>query len=87
MNADSVSGKLEALRRRKLVLETAIATEKIKQQKRKEKERERLEVIIGKVLLDQAALTPDSDLMLRQILKTADMDERSRKFLAEMGWR
>jgi hypothetical protein len=77
---------IQLLLKRELALKARLAAERVKLQQRREKERARLEAIIGKLLLDQAALTPDSDLMLRQILKTADIDERSRRFLAELGW-
>ena len=82
----SDNDRIQLLLKQGLAVKARLAAERVKLQQRREKERARLEAIIGKALLDQAALTPDSDLMLRQILKTADIDERSRKFLTEMGW-
>jgi len=80
------SERIQFLRKRELAIKATLAAERVKLQQRREKERARLEAIIGKVLLDHAARTSDSDLMLRQILKTADIEERSQKFLTEMGW-
>ena len=78
--------KIEALRRRELAVRSAIAAAQTLRQKREEREYRRLVGIVGTALLTYAAQASDFDLMIRGILKTAVTDERSRKFLADLGW-
>jgi len=80
------SPKLESLRKREAALKAAIAVEQIRQQKRKARERERLVAVVGETILQQAARVPDFELLMKQTLKTAVTDEKTRKFLAETGW-
>jgi hypothetical protein len=86
MKPSNANDRIEALRKREQAIKAAIAEEQVRQHKRKEKDRARLAAIVGEVLLDRAARVADFDAMLRQILKTADMEDRSRQFLMSMGW-
>jgi hypothetical protein len=81
-----VNEKLESLRRKEAALKAAIATEKVRQQKRKEKEDARLFSIVGEVLVKNAAQSPDFQLMLKQVLQSAALRETDRVFLAAKAW-
>jgi hypothetical protein len=84
--ANSVTGRLEALRKREAALKAAIAAEQIRRQKRKEKEDTRLFSIVGAALVQNAAQSPDFRLMLKQVLQSAALRESDRAFLAGKGW-
>ncbi len=86
MDATGVNGRLEALRKKEAALRAAIATERVRQQKRKEKEDARLFSIVGAALVQNAAKAPDFQLMLKQVLRAADMRDTDRAFLAGKGW-
>jgi hypothetical protein len=85
-NANVVNEKLEALRKREAALRAAIATEKVRQQKRHEKENARLFSIVGAALLQNAEQSSDFRLMLKQILQSADLRDTDRSFLVGKGW-
>jgi hypothetical protein len=85
-HVNAANERLAQLRKREATLREAIARQLALESKRKAKQHLRLVNIVGQAVLDQALQTPDSELMLKQILKTADIEERSRKFLQEMRW-
>jgi hypothetical protein len=78
--------KLDDLLRREQALKAAIATEKVRQQKKREKEDARLFSIVGEALVKNAAQSPDFQLMLKQVLQSAALRESDRDFLAGKGW-
>ena len=81
-----VNEKLESLRRKEAALKAAIATEKVRQQKRKEKDDARFFSIVGVALVQNAAQSPDFRLMLKPVLQSAALRETDRAFLAGKGW-
>ena len=83
---NAASERLAQLRKKEATLREAITKQLALESKRKAKQHLRLVNIVGEAVLDQALQTRDSELMLKQILKSADLEERSRKFLREMGW-
>ncbi len=87
-NDSKTSGNavLDALRKKEAALKAAIATEKVKQQKRQEKDDARLFSIVGAALVQNAAQSPDFRLMLKQVLQSAALRETDRAFLAGKGW-
>jgi hypothetical protein len=78
--------KLDALRKRAEQLDSQIAAERLRQQKRAQKDRKRLTAIIGDALVEQADALPDLRRMLTQILGTAVTEPASRRFLETKGW-
>lgn len=84
--ANVINEKLEALHRREAALKAAIATEKVRQQKRNEKDDARLFSIVGAALVQNAKLSSDFRLMLKQVLQSAAMRDTDRAFLAGKGW-
>lgn len=85
-SANVVNEKLEALRKREVALRAAIATEKVRQQKRQEKENARLCSIVGAALIENADQSADFRLMLKQVLQAADLRDTDRAFLTGKGW-
>lgn len=87
MNERNGNEKLDALRKREAALKTAIAAEKVRNQKRNEKEHARLCSVIGAALVHNAALHPDFEGMLKSILQTAaSISDSDRKLLRAKGW-
>lgn len=82
----SNSGKLAALRSREAALKQAIAEEQVRLQKRREKDRARLASIVGESLLGEAARVPDFALLLKQMLKNNVTDDKTARFVEQMGW-
>ncbi len=80
------SSRIDLLRQREAALKAAIATEKVRQQKRREKEAAREAAVIGEALTGHARQSPDFRLMLKQVLGTAELRESDRAFLAQKGW-
>lgn len=85
-NVQNQNRKLDDLLRREQALKAAIATEKVRQQKKREKEDARLFSIVGEALVKNAAQSPDFQLMLKQVLQSAALRESDRDFLAGKGW-
>jgi hypothetical protein len=87
-NGSKTSGSsvLDALRKKEAALKAAIATEKVRQQKKSEKEDARLFSIVGSALVQNATHSSDFRLMLKQILQAAEMRESDRAFLTGKGW-
>jgi|HubBroStandDraft_2_1064218.scaffolds.fasta_scaffold1202265_1 hypothetical protein len=85
-NGQCINGKLEALRIREAALRAAIATEKVRQQRKKDKEDARLFSIVGEALVRNAAQSPDFQMMLKQVLHSANLRDTDRAFLAGKGW-
>lgn len=85
-NARNRDSKLDALLKREQSLKTAIAAEKVRQQKREEKDAARLDAIIGAALVRYAGQSPEFKLMLQQVLQSAEMRDTDRTFLAGKGW-
>jgi len=86
VNANLANAKLEALRRREAALKAAIAEEKVRQQKRNAKDDARLFSVLGEALTHYAAKSPDFELMLKQVLQSADLRDTDRAFLTGKGW-
>jgi hypothetical protein len=83
----SNNDRLEALRKREAALREAIAFEKVRQQKKNEKDDARLHSIIGEALVNNAALHPDFELMLKGILKSQkSFTDGEAKLLRMKGW-
>ncbi len=80
------SSVLDALRKKEAALKAAIATERVRQQKRLEKDNARLFSIVGEALVQNARQAPDFRLMLEQVLQSADMRDTDRAFLTGKGW-
>lgn len=78
--------RIEALLRRKLALETAINAEKIRQQRKQEKENARLFSITGRAFVRKAELSPQFELMVKQLLQSAELLDTDRLFLSRKGW-
>ncbi|WP_263356140.1 hypothetical protein [Acidicapsa ligni] len=85
MASDSVS-RLEQLRRREATLRTAIAEEKVRQQKRAEKDHARLASIVGECLLADLEVDSKLGLLLEESLKR-NATPRDAEFLKSRGWR
>lgn len=86
-SGSSINSKLDALRSREASLKAAIATEKVRQQKRDEKDTARLFSIIGAALVQNAAKHPDFELMLKGVLRTATtFNDSEKNFLKARGW-
>jgi hypothetical protein len=83
---DTVNAKLEALRKREAAVKTAIAAEKVRQQKRKQNDDARVALIVGEALIRYAGQSPDFRLMLKQVLQSAELRDAQRAFLALEGW-
>ena len=88
VNGTNDNGKLDGLRKRAEQLDSLIAQEKLRLQKRAQKERRRLVEIVGTALVDQASSASASDLRLTimTILDGAVTDSASRRFLQEKEW-
>jgi hypothetical protein len=80
------ANRLAALREREAALRKAIATEQVRLQKRREKDRARLTSIVGEALLGEAARVPDFALLLKQMLKKNVTDDKTARFVEQMGW-
>jgi hypothetical protein len=85
-NPTNGNARLEALRQREAALKTAIAAEKVRQQKRRERNDARVFSIIGEALARYAEQSPDFRLMLKQVLQSAELHDGDRAFLAGNGW-
>jgi hypothetical protein len=85
-NGNSISEKLEALRRREQSIREAIALEKVRQQKRNAKEDARMFFVVGEALTRHAAKSSDFKLMLKQVLQSAELRDTDRTFLTGKGW-
>jgi len=86
MDEVKATDRIAVLRKREQALRIAIAAERDRQERRAARSRTKLVLIIGETLLSQSAKVPDVDIRLRQLLKTAVVDDRSRQFLASQGW-
>jgi len=80
------SDRLERLLLRTKADKAAIAEERVRLQKQREKEAARLALLIGTALVRQAEKAADLRTMLIHVLRTADLDEPARKFLAQKEW-
>ena len=78
--------KLEALRRKEAALKAAIAAEKVRQQKRREREDARLFAIVGEAVIRNARQSPQFELMVKQLLQSAELRDTDRAFLSGKGW-
>lgn len=85
-NSGGSKDRLVELHRREAALKSAIAAEKVRQQKRKEKSDARVFSIIGEALTHYAERSPDFKLMLKQVLQSAELRDTDRAFLAGSGW-
>ena len=85
MDDNNGNGRIETLRKRELAIKVAIATEKVRQQRKREKEDARLFSIVGEALV-RAAQSPDFQLMLKQVLQAANLRDADRAFLTLKGW-
>jgi hypothetical protein len=88
MNSNGTNGnnRIGALLRREAALKAAIASEKVREQKRREKERERLCSLVGEICVRDGEETPDYKAMLIRVIEGADLSDADRTFLARMGW-
>lgn len=77
--------RLETLRKREASLRAAIAFEKVRRQKLMEKEDARLFAIVGEAVIHNARRSPQFELMLKQVLQSAEMRDTERAFLAGKG--
>jgi hypothetical protein len=84
--ANNMKNKLEALREREAALKTAIAVEKVRQQKKQAKDDARVHAIVGEALALYAAKSADFQLMLKQVLQSSELSDSDRLFLAKKGW-
>jgi hypothetical protein len=78
--------RLQALLRREAALKSAIAAEKVKEQKSREKERDRLYGIVGAICVRDGEETPEYKAMLIRVMQGAEMSDAERAFLMRMGW-
>lgn len=78
--------RLNVLRKREAALRSAIAAEKVKQQKRDEREATRLGLIVGSALVSEGQESPEFRDMLIRILRGSDMNESDKGFLQKKGW-
>lgn len=86
LNAANGNERIEQLRKREAALKTAIAAERIKQQKRDEKDKARLAQIVGAVLVERGNSSPEFRAMIAEILDGAVTDVPTRKLLVGRGW-
>jgi hypothetical protein len=82
----NANSRISALLKREAALKTAIAAEKVREQKRREKDAAREAAVIGEALLFHAKQSPDFRLMLKQVLQSAVRRDTDRAFIAERGW-
>lgn len=80
------NAKIESLRRREQAIKQALSAENVKQQLREQRIRNRLVAITGGVLVEKAKGSSDFAMMLRGILKAANLDPKDQKFLTSIGW-
>lgn len=84
-NSGSSTDRLEQLRRKEAALRSAIAEEKVRQQKRAEKDHAQLASIIGECLLADLEVDPKLGLLLEESLKR-NASPRKAEFLKSQGW-
>jgi hypothetical protein len=80
------NSRLEALRQREAALRAAIATERVKEQKRREKELDRLFSLVGEICVRDGEESPEYKAMLIRVMQGATISDANRAFLARMGW-
>ncbi len=78
--------RLDALRKREASLKAAIAEEQRRHLRRTERLHARLVNLLGSTVIAHAARDPNFKLMLQQVLRSAELDARSRQFLSTMDW-
>jgi hypothetical protein len=78
--------RLDALRKREASLKAAIAEEQRRHQRRSARAHARLVSLLGSTVIAHTARDPNFKLMLQQVLRTAELDARSRQFLSTMDW-
>jgi hypothetical protein len=80
------NARIELLEKRKHEIQAQLAAERAKGQRRAEREAAKAATIIGRAVLDIAAQDPNGfGLMLKQVLSSAPLEERSRAFLSREG--
>ena len=77
--------RIELLRERERDLRAQITAEQIRLAKKRQKEDARVYSLVGRMLLEHAANSPDLHLFLKKTLGTLVLDERSRALLASRG--
>jgi hypothetical protein len=82
MNRD----RIEFLKQKERSIREALAQEQMKVAKRQKRETQRLESIIGSVLLKAASGSPGLAIMIKQTLASGCTSESERNFLKVNGW-
>jgi hypothetical protein len=83
---NDVDGKIEALRKKQSALKAAIAREVVRAQEKRRKDDGRLFAITGEAVIRSARRSPQFELMLKQVLQSAEMRDTDRAYLAGKGW-
>jgi hypothetical protein len=85
-NGTNGNSKLDALLKREESLKSAIAAEKVRQQKRREKENARLYAIVGEICVRDGEESPEYKAMLIRVMQAAEIPSADRSFLVRKGW-
>ncbi len=78
--------KIEALLQKIAESRSALAEERVREQKRKEREESRLALIVGSVMVRESDESPDFKNMLRRVLNGSQVSEGEKALLVKKGW-
>jgi hypothetical protein len=78
--------KIQALLRRIEESRSALAEERVRDQRRIERDLNRLALIVGGVLVREGDESPEFRAMLIRILIGSSLTDSDKRFLAERGW-
>lgn len=78
--------KIEALLQKIAESRSALAEERVRDQKKSERELSRLNLIVGGVMIRESEDSPEFRDMLIRILRGSDVTESEKAFLAKKDW-
>jgi hypothetical protein len=78
--------KIEALLQKIAESRSALAEERVRDQKKAERELSRLNLIVGGVMIRESEDSPEFRDMLIRILRGSDVTESEKAFLAKKDW-
>jgi|HubBroStandDraft_1064217.scaffolds.fasta_scaffold469833_2 hypothetical protein len=78
--------KIEALLQKIAESRSALAEERVRDQKKAERESNRLNLIVGGVMVREGEDSPEFRDMLIRILRGSDIAESAKAFLVKRGW-
>ena len=85
-NGDGQFDGLQALLKRQAALRDAIAAEKIRLQRREQKETERLESLIGRIVLAASENDAEFKARVRAAVENVPLLEGEKKLARAKGW-